>query len=446
MARATPHPRTPRRLADERGSMLVEVAIGGVLLVILAVGLFGVFDGSAQVSARTKQRAIAASLAQEDQERLRGMPITQISNLRQTLPVKTVAGVKYTVSSRADWIADAASDTSCTAGTSKADYLRIRSTVTTGGANPPKPVVLDSIVSPPIGTFGKTDGSLAVELLDRNEQPIADQSISISGEAAATDTTNAKGCAFFGNKPVGDYNVSFSRTNWVDWSGVEVVSVPAEISAGQTMTKSLRYDRAGSAAFTFNTVRGGSTVSVAHDDVRLVHTKVTRQFTNATAVTSYTATKLFPFADDYVAYAGRCDLNDPRTYIGQAGQVPVRVPPGGTVTVPPLRLPTANVLVRRASNSTAYAGLRVRLRSPCDGTSDAYTTNSSGIVVDGSGQPPALPYGDYGVCVDSSPVTGTGNSLRSTTTTLQNRFANGSAQLIINLAVSPSGSKGSVCT
>ena len=189
--------------------MLIEVVVSGLLLALLAVGLFGAFDGSARVSVRNKERATSARLAQEDQERLRGLPITDISNLRESSP-KLIGGVTYTVASRADWVADAAGNTTCAAGDAKADYLKIQTTVTPSKAGA-KPVVVESMLNPKLGTFGAGTGSLAVEVLNRDDAGVAGLPVTITGPLTDTDATNADGCAFFGYEPTGNYTISLLR-------------------------------------------------------------------------------------------------------------------------------------------------------------------------------------------------------------------------------------------
>src|SRR4051794_24243089 len=119
----------PRRLRSEQGSMLVETLVGAVLVAIIAAAFFTALTGSSRVSGISKARAISASLAQDDQERLRSMPVVSLSTVNGTT-TKTVAGVKYDVTSNAEWIADATqSNTDCTSNGAAADYLRITSTV-----------------------------------------------------------------------------------------------------------------------------------------------------------------------------------------------------------------------------------------------------------------------------------------------------------------------------
>src|SRR6201989_633184 len=119
----------PRRLLAEEGSMIVAALVAAVLVAVMAVAFFGALNGSTRVSGVSKARAQAASLAQDDQERLRSMPVVTLSTLNSTA-VKQVAGINYNVTSRADGSADATqANPDCTANGAAADSLRIPSTV-----------------------------------------------------------------------------------------------------------------------------------------------------------------------------------------------------------------------------------------------------------------------------------------------------------------------------
>ena len=240
-------------LASERGFFLVETLVGAVLVAVLAVAMLSAFDGADRVSGRTKMRALAASLAQSDQERLRSMPEATLSNLRQTNS-KMVDGVEYDVVSRADWISDPTSTTDCTNNGSAGDYMKITSTVTAPSQPAMAPIVVESVVTPAPGTFSVNQGSLAVNVVDRNGNGISGLSVAINGPASASDVTDSRGCAFFGYEPIGSYTVSTTRGGWVDTQGNQTASKTVSIATQQMSTTTLQYDQAGSMTVTFDTV------------------------------------------------------------------------------------------------------------------------------------------------------------------------------------------------
>jgi type II secretory pathway pseudopilin PulG len=204
-------------LRDERGSILLEALASAVLLAVLTLAVMQEVDGATASSGRNKARTVAAQLAEQDQERMRGMRFLDLSNYRSSRPVP-VDGVAYTVDSRTDWIRDATGGTeSCTNDSTQSNYLRLRSTVTSsivGSAT--KPVVIDSLLAPQVDTFGPDQGTLAVKLLDRDGNPVAGKNVTIDGNATTlSDVTNSVGCAIFGFITKGDYTVSLPTPGWV---------------------------------------------------------------------------------------------------------------------------------------------------------------------------------------------------------------------------------------
>ena len=94
--------RTPR---SEAGFALIEVIVSAAVLAIVALAVLSGIDAANGASAREKARAVAASLAEQDQERLRTMPVDMLKNPPQA-PDATVDGVTYKIKSEAKWITD----------------------------------------------------------------------------------------------------------------------------------------------------------------------------------------------------------------------------------------------------------------------------------------------------------------------------------------------------
>ena len=127
--------------------MLIEVLVSAVLVAVIGVALFGALNSAAKVSGKSKTRAGAAAVAQDDQERMRAMPVATLNNFRDHRDPVVMGKIAYVVDSRAEWIADAKGATDCTANGAAADYLKITSTVSAKNI-PLKPVVVTSTVTP----------------------------------------------------------------------------------------------------------------------------------------------------------------------------------------------------------------------------------------------------------------------------------------------------------
>ena len=65
---------------------------------------------------------------------------------------------------------------------------------------------MTSLVAPRVGSFGANQGTLAVQLKNELDAPVANMPVNITGPVNQVDATNALGCAVFGHIAAGDYN------------------------------------------------------------------------------------------------------------------------------------------------------------------------------------------------------------------------------------------------
>ncbi len=457
--------------SEERGSFLIETLVAAVLVAVIAVAMLSAFDGANQASGRTKIRAIAGSLAQTDQERMRSMPVSMLNNLRQT-QAKSVNGVKFNVDSRADWLNDDTATTDCSANGNAGDYMEITSTVSSPTQPALRPIVVKSIVTPAPGTLGVNQGSLGVTVVDRRGKGVSGLTVNITGPISTSDTTDANGCAFFGYEPVGNYDVLTSRSGWVDVMGRPYAKTTASIASQQVSTKSLSYDEAGSANVTFVTNAtdyATSTTTTARPGVtgkarriRLTHNLMEPPYVRDGAAplgsnkwgdgndqSEIDAGSLFPFGDmtvtpqqtsPYGVYAGDCDASNPNnqpaapTGAGPQTVDPVQIEPGKATPVT-VKMPALNIHATNAQH------IKIKATSAgCSGTWDFYASdlNSAGNL-----KFPGLPYGTYSVCGDDNG--GASNSRKFTVATaVGNYFRAGTAP--VDVPVPTAGAKGAPCT
>src|SRR3954471_13613438 len=91
-----------RRLRREQsGFALIEVMMSALIVAIVSVGVLAGIDASSATSGSNKARGIAASIAQDDQERMRSMQPDDLAAMRFQRRTVTVAGVAYQVTSDA---------------------------------------------------------------------------------------------------------------------------------------------------------------------------------------------------------------------------------------------------------------------------------------------------------------------------------------------------------
>ena len=338
-----------RSLADERGSMLIEVLVSAVLVAVIGVALFGALNSAAQVSGKSKTRAGAAAVAQDDQERMRAMPVATLNNFRDHRDPVIMGKTAYVVDSRAEWIADAKGATDCTANGAAADYLKITSTVSAKNI-PLKPIVVTSTVTPAPGTFTSDEGSLAVSVTGADGLGRAGVNVAITGPGNDVQLTDANGCAFFGYEPVGGYNVTATASNFVDPNGNSQATGATSIGSQTVATLPLSYDDAGAVTVNFKTTPDNAStapVDTKQGSVGLPNSGITinsgvRYFGNGTPVKSVTTPRaLYPFPAAYSVFAGDCADNAAPT-----GATPdsIIVLPGRTDLVKDVTVPALNVV------------------------------------------------------------------------------------------------------
>ena len=438
-----------RLRGEEAGSFLVEVCVTAVIVVVVALGAFAAFDGASASSANVKSRAIAAGLAQQDQERLRAFKSTDLSNLRQSRQ-QSVAGVNYTVASRADWVTDSTGSTSCgpAGSNAQANYVAITSTVTWPKMNEVKPVVIKSLIAPPNGSFGTDQGSLCVQVVC-NTTKVANRTVSLTGAGSFSDVTDSTGSVFFGYIPAGNYTVTVQDTG-IDRAGNSPPSKQASVVGATTSTVTLDDCQPGGVKVKFDTIRGGETVPRASSNKfgfslgnsGLPAPAFRSFFIGAADIGDYgeqlpapgpsdgtaffTATSLYPFSPEaYSAWAGNCFAERPDQLAPGGTVVQQLITPGDTAGPITLRQPSVNVVVKQP-NGTISPGSRVRATAKsagCAGTVDLGVTNAAGQLDD-----PGLPYGIYDICADKNP----GNS-KIVMTNVRVDNPNGTATLTFQL-------------
>ena len=59
--------------------MLIEVMVGALILAITTTAILSGIDGAQKTGGRNKARSVAAALAEQDQERMRAMPVASFS-------------------------------------------------------------------------------------------------------------------------------------------------------------------------------------------------------------------------------------------------------------------------------------------------------------------------------------------------------------------------------
>jgi hypothetical protein len=401
------------RASGERGSLLVEVMVTAVILLIVAVGVLKSFDTADARSSDQRLRAIAGNVAQSEHERLRALPLTELSNSHSTT-ARTVQGMRFDVTSDAEWVTDSSGEASCATGGASADYLRITTTVSSPRQDISQPVVLSSIVSPPARAFNADQGSLAVQVQDSAGDPVAGLTLTLDGPKNVSGTTNEKGCVLWGYLPQSSaYTLSFGSVGWVDPSGASNVAKTVSVVGEQTRVEIVSYDRGGSLRTDFFTRRARDGAAGALFATSPTIASIENPGPPSTLV-SYDLTGnrletplLFPFSSDWAVFADDCAAAKPPE---ASGLVLGKVTPETITDTDQAVIPSLDYHVVDGTGTTppAVSGATVVVVTSC-GTKYTRTTGADGRLTD-----PGFPWGTgFSVCVSS----GTGTTARKRTYT-----------------------------
>ncbi len=412
--------------SDERGMMLVEILVSAVSLVGMGLATFAVIDKAGSTSGMNRARAVATSLAQNDQEQMRQMPYQQLLARSQSERQIQVDGRTYNVTSTLALIDDSVGTSDCSSTSKSAKYLKLTSAVTSPGSDLDVPVVLETLRAPTLGTAGF--GSVAIRLSDGTGAGTVGIPV-IAGPSVGS--TNSVGCAFVDDVPEGTVAVSWAKAGYVNENGLTSISGTVAVRTDSTATVTGSYDLAGTAdiAFTNRRIADPATIVAADRASWLTSSAVNqgitsvpvgkRRFTAPAVQTTMTNDALFPFSNDYGFYAGNCDGNNPEVYLDGSG-VSKRVVAAGTVGVA-VELPTIGITVR--SGASMRSGYRVYASpnttpiapSPASTMEDCTESITRAGVGAGTNAGPVpaatdatgktkldLPHGIWNICIDNN--------------------------------------------
>lgn len=454
----------PRRRASEAGFAMIEVLASITLLAIVSVGVYTGIDGAGEISGLNKARTVAASLAQEDLDRMRGFRISDLSTLDQSITKTPPGGITYTVASKGEWVDDSTSGSGdgCASGGSTLHYLKAVSTVTWPKMGAVQPVRVETLVPATAAGYGG-QGNSGLTIRTQAGDPLTAQSVTATGPGGTTrtGTTSSTGCTFFGFLDAGNYTFSFSRPGYVDPSGANSVSKTVPVNAGGTLGQGFLYDQAGQVRATFETVRMGLAAGTTVTSAATAHHLSAEKHANApsgasvppgtwsntplAASSSITTPKVFyPFATPYRVNAGNCTFQTPPTGTSLGS---VTVTPNASPANVTIRVPAINIRVTDSSNATVTTGTSTRVSVPvgstCTGGAVMYplqttvtTAQSSGLNAPVGSMPnPGHPWGTYDVCAQLS-YSGT---VWKNTVTVANTNPAGTAQTVVKVNNAASG-------
>jgi Tfp pilus assembly protein PilV len=395
-ARSAPSP------ASDTGDTLIEVVIAAALIALVVVAVLFGLDSTNRATALDRSRSQADALAQQDEEKLRGEPIKNLSELKHEETV-TVGATTYTIFTTAKYIADATSTSSCTSSVAKADYVKTVSEVTWPSMGAGGAVVETGVISPP------ADSALIVQV-EESGTPLPGATVVAKGPAPSTTAyqleTSSDGCAILAVSP-GEYSINVSKPGYVDPNGYfnteEDLSVTRTVYLPAETTSKEGYNLApaGKLKVSFSEPTGPPPTPEGDSFVAYNTGMVSyRTFPSPATIGTYTptvtsSTTIFPFTTKYTVYAGTCEANLP-TRNGQSSNPEVLVPAGQTVstTVPLAPIALKVLESNKGLPEKPLENATVRLEDASCGAVRESKTTSAGALLH-----PGMPFGTYSLCV-----------------------------------------------
>lgn len=355
-----------RRACAQDGFTLIEILASAFIIIVIAAALAQGLITGAHLSGYEQNRSQGDEVAQQDQERLRGLSAKQLSDLAAPETYSaTVGRTIYTVTSQATLLSTSGSTSCTTAGAGAVAYYRTVSTVSWKDVSGTHSVSADSIITPPVG------GNLLTAVQDETNSPLSGVTVSAAGTTAPADNesgiTDTNGCLILAGLQPDTYNMSLTDPGFVDFNGNSTLTDSASVTGNGTARPANAPEvmgQAGSIGATFST--GGYATDTATTTTTITGQYVTdMSFMGAGStetmssyktlnpgttygVNALTAANLFPFAflgppvsytNNYRVWAGGCLQEEP-----PSGYDTASVNPGSTQSMT-VQEPALNVSV-----------------------------------------------------------------------------------------------------
>jgi hypothetical protein len=313
---------------------MIEVVIAALIVALIAAATFIGFSSAADVAGAQRHAAEADVLAQQDEERLRGLSVTELSAIEpsgSTTLVSaelygngsytdTIDGETYTITSAAKFVSASSGNLSCSlSGSSTADYIETSSQVTWLHNNDGQPAIIEhSLISPPVA------GSLTTSAENSAGNPLEGVTISVEGPGSSTSTqtltTDATGCAVFGGLAGGTYTVTATDPGYVTDTGSTDPSQSLNLLTGSTQTlQPFQLDQAAVQATFLTSINDASPIALNWDTFSLTNSSETQSYgtPGGTPTSPVYSGAVYPAT--YSVYAGTCSNDDPGGSTGTTG-------------------------------------------------------------------------------------------------------------------------------
>jgi Tfp pilus assembly protein PilV len=360
--------------SSESGIALIEVMVSAVLAAIITVGTLTGFDGAQRATAEERARNQATLLAGQDEERLRGLGVLQLTRYSSETKPVTENGTSFEVKSSAQYISAEKEALSCETSPASADFIQTTSQVSWPALGEREPVTQSSIIAVPKAR------SLLVKVKNQNAEPVegATVRVSVAKKVVAEQTTPAAGCVVFGEFTEKEVEVVGFKSGWFNEKG-ESPPPTKTVSLTANGTTSAEFVIAQPASIVAEFEAEGTPVSSEIPFVASQSKMTSEPVSAGTYSPTETLTGLYPFATpgsppkplSYTVYAGECKANNEPHEVSASLENKSVGLEGGAVAHKRVETPPINITVYEGTSETSKGALdtkaEVKLTNECSG-------------------------------------------------------------------------------
>ena len=299
-----------RKPSQEGGFSLIEVIIAMMVFMVIATAVAYTMTAALKVTKDSRSRVAAANLASQEIDLDRST--ANIFGLLDTTRTVIVSGQVFTIKRATQWVSDPNVAQSCgTGGGGSLRYKRINVSVTWPGmASPASAVRSDTLLSPShdVHLNDPTKGTILVSVSDQSGAGIPGVAVSaapslVPNGAVAPPTpavTDSQGCTYLLSVTPGNYDVTVSRSQYLDGDQKPTPIKSTVVAAGNSGSTQFTLAQQATLNLVYAPNYTATTPMIAtNQDVTF--DAITEQAISSGPVSSI---NLFPYAGGYGVLAG----------------------------------------------------------------------------------------------------------------------------------------------
>jgi type II secretory pathway pseudopilin PulG len=230
---------------SDAGFTLIEVLVSALMVVLIGSATATALISGSHSSGSQRLRSQADELAQQDQERLKGISDQQLNGLNQVAArLAQLDGTSFTITSTATYLSSTGGS-SCSSTTGDTAYYKILSDVS-WTSNRLSDVKEESVIARPVG------GNLLIQVTDETNAGLQGATVSTTGPSVQSAVTDSLGCATFSGLVAGNYTVTVTDPGYIDQTGSNSPSTTMTVPTSLLATP-IALGRAATIAANFTT-------------------------------------------------------------------------------------------------------------------------------------------------------------------------------------------------